>query len=948
MNIHQELTASLGTGFINHLIQSDKVYRPELLTNDHKQGKKVLTTILHELRTCDEFWFSVAFITTSGVATLMNTLIELEKKNVHGKILASQYLNFTQPEALIRIKQFKNIQLKIATKGEFHSKGYLFKKDGIYDLIIGSSNLTQTALCSNKEWNLKISATDNSELIYQAVKEFKKEFEAGCEVTADYLQMYRLLWRNQLDYQKKVNQIRHIAPKLKVVPNQMQEEALSNLAQLRSKGETKALLISATGTGKTYLSAFDVQSFKPKKFLFLVHRRNIAEKAMQTFLDLLGPDIKAGIFSGNKRELESDYLFSTVQTISRKDNLGQFSAEYFDYIVIDETHRANADSYLRVIDHFKPQFMLGMTATPERTDGADVFKLFDHNIAYEIRLHAALAENMLSPFHYYGVTDLTVNNEEVNDKTEFNKLCAAERVDHIIENAEKYGCDDGEVRGLVFCSKIDIASELSAAFNNKGYVTKALSSLTSEADRQEAIRRLESASKSEKLDYIFTVDIFNEGIDIPRVNQIILLRPTESAIIFVQQLGRGLRKTDGKEYLTVIDFIGNYSNNYMLPIALYGDNSYNKDSLRKLMASGSSLLPGESTINFDRIAQERIFDALNKVNMSKLLDLKKDYFDLKNKIGRIPTMVDFLERGARDPWLYVQYKKSFLNFINIVEDDYRNLLDQKSLELLEKFSLEINNGKRVEESLILLELIENGELNIPRFKRYFQERFAYEISDQTIESCLLNLNFSFVRNEEDVIRKDGDSLKIGNVLADALSNEHFRHFLTDSAEYSIQTFTRAFDRETFVGGLIRYGKYSRKDVCRILNWPQDISSTVYGYRTKLGVTPCFVTYNKSDDISESTSYNDHFINQQVFAWESRSRRSIQSGEIQDVINSKRILLFVKKEDGEGTDYYYLGDCSIVDGSIRQDLMPNTNFPVVHFSFLLDQSVRDDLYRYLIG
>lgn len=946
MDIQKALSNSIRTGFIDQLIQSEKSYRPELLTNDYKQGKKVLTTILHELQTCEEFWFSVAFITTGGVISLMNTLIELEKRNIKGKILASQYLNFTQPEALIQIKKFKNIELRIATEGAFHSKGYLFKKEGVYDLIIGSSNLTQKALCSNKEWNLKISATNESGLIHQAVSEFRNEFNAAQEVTSEYLDTYRLLWKSQADYQKKIKQGLQTIEQLEIRPNQMQQEALDNLDYLRSEGKKKALLISATGTGKTYLSAFDVQKFKAKKFLFVVHRRTIAEDAMNTFDRLFGGQKSMGLFSGNQRDLDADYIFATNLTITKQENLDLFGADYFDYILIDETHRANAESYKRIIDYFNPKFMLGMTATPERTDGADVFKLFDYNIAYEIRLHEALAENMLSPFHYFGVTDLTIDGEEVSDKTDFNKLHASERVDRIIDNAKKYGCDDGEVRGLVFCSRNETSIELSEAFNNNGYVTIALMGDSSEDLRRKSIQRLESKDKPDKLDYIFTVDIFNEGVDIPRVNQIIMLRPTKSAIIFVQQLGRGLRKYSGKEYLTVIDFIGNYDNNYLLPIALYGDSTYNKDTLRNLIASGSNLLPGESTIDFDPIAKERIFESLNKVNMSKLVDLKKDYFDLKRKIGHIPMMLDFLNYGSRDPWLYVKYKKSYLNFVIKIEEEYQHSLNSKELSLLEKFSLEINNSKRVEESLILMDLIEQGQASIPALKKRVQELFNYSLNDETIESCLLNLNFKFVREDLGIVKQKGTLLMIGADLLKALSNPVFKKYLLDNTHYSIQLFTNGYDPNKFVNGFIRYKKYGRKDVCRILNWPLDISSTVYGYRTNQNITPCFVTYHKSDEISENTNYNDHFIDQGTFAWESRHQRRLESKEIQGVINSERILLFVKKEDGEGTDFYYIGDCSIVPDSIKQSTVPNKNVPIVHFTFLLDKPLEDGLYRYI--
>ncbi len=947
MDIRQALTNSIHTGFIDQLFDSDKSYRPELLTNDKKQGTKVLSTILRELETCEEFWFSVAFVTTGGIATIINTLIELEKRNIKGKILASQYLNFTQPEALKRLKQFTNIELRIATEGSFHSKGYLFKKNGVYDLIIGSSNLTQTALCSNKEWNLKITAAEESELINQAVKEFHSEYESAQIVTDRYLIEYSLIWKAKTQFEREINEKRKSIGKLEIQPNLMQKEALENIHKLRFEGKTKALLISATGTGKTYLSAFDVQKVKPKKFLFIVHRKIIAVEAMKTFKNLLGHDIKMGIYSGSQKELDADYLFCTVQTITKQIHLDQFESNYFDYIVIDETHRAAADSYQRIMKHFTPKFMLGMTATPERTDGADIFRMFDYNIAYEIRLHRALAEEMLCPFHYYGVTDLTINGEEVDEKTDFNKLFAEERVNRIIDVSEQYGCDDGEVRGLIFCSKNDIAQELSQQFNKRGYQTIALSGESKEQEREEVIRLLESDIKPEKLDYIFSVDIFNEGVDIPSVNQIIMLRPTESAIIFVQQLGRGLRKTQSKDYLTVIDFIGNYNNNYLVPIALYGDKTYNKDTLRKLMTSGSNLIPGSSTINFDQISKEKIFEAINAVNMSKLVDLKNDYIQLKNKLGRIPMMSDFLEHGSRDPWLYVQYKKSYLNFINIIEEDYRLSLNNQELKLLEFFNLEINNAKRAEESIILLELINNAEITVSELKQTILQRFAYELSEYTIASCIINLNFKFIRQDYKIVKREGDVLKIDRDLTQAISNPIFKRFLVDSTLYAIKSFEGFYSRENFVGGLLRYRKYGRKDVCRILNWPIDVSSTVYGYRTNNGITPCFVTYHKSNEISETTNYNDHFINQSTFAWESRSQRRVESPEIQSVINSERILLFVKKEDGEGTDFYFIGDCEVIDGSIKQEVMADGKTPIVHFSFKLDKAIEANLYNYII-
>jgi SOS-response transcriptional repressor LexA len=450
----------------------------------------------------------------------------------------------------------------------------------------------------------------------------------------------------------------------------------------------------------------------------------------------------------------------------------------------------------------------------------------------------------------------------------------------------------------------------------------------------------------QKLDYIFTVDIFNEGVDIPKVNQILMIRPTESAIIFIQQLGRGLRKAEGKGYLTVIDFIGNYKNNYLIPIALYGDTSYNKDTLRRIISQGSRTIPGASTINFDEITKERIFKSIDSANLRQLADLKKDYKLLKYKLGRIPFMIDFIEHGERDPFSFVEYSKSYYNFINKIESDFDFTLNKKSRTFLEYFSKEINNSKRVEESIILKHLIIYGSIEISKLKHLISTSYDYIPTEETIQSCIENLNFSFIQKDSKNVYRTGDLIQCDVDLREILSSTSFKNFLMDSVEYSIKNFTNLYDKNNYNDGLIRYNKYSRKDVCRLINWPKDLSSTVYGYRTNNEITPCFVTYHKSSDIDNDIKYNDHFITSSLFAWESRSNRKLESPEIQKVIASKRILLFVKKEDGEGTDFYYLGDASIVKDSVKQDKMEDSGSPVVHFTFEIDQPVIETLYSYL--
>lgn len=944
--------SSLQTGFIDKNNISDVAFQPELLVNQKNPPKKVLSTILHELENCNYFYISVAFVTTSGVATIINKLKELENRGIKGEILVSQYLNFTQPEALKRLLQFKNIDLRIATIGNAHAKGYIFKNKEHYNVIVGSSNLTAQALSTNKEWNIKVSALDDSGIVEKVINEFQSDFKKATPVTKDFLLHYKEIYQNQflLNKENSINSV--IDSQTIITPNSMQIEALENLKKLREDKKNKALIISATGTGKTYLSAFDAKAFNSKKLLFVVHRLTIAKDSLKTFQKVFGKNKTMGLYSGEKRDLDCDFVFSTIQTISKSIHLENFSKDHFDYIIIDETHRSGADSYLRLLDYFEPKFLLGMTATPERTDGNDIFQLFDHNIAYEIRLNRAMEEEMLSTFHYYGVTDLLIDNKEIDNKSDFNLLISSERVNRIIEQASFYGSDNGITRGLIFCSRKKEAIELSALFNLKGFKTVALTGDSTEDERAKSIEKLETDNLSEKLDYIFTVDIFNEGIDIPKINQIIMLRPTESAIIFIQQLGRGLRKVDGKSYVTVIDFIGNYENNYLIPVALYGDTSYNKDTLRKLITEGSRMIPGASTINFDEITKEKIFQSIDSANMQLFADLKKDYNLLKYKLGRIPMMMDFIEHGSRDPYLYVNYSNSYYNFVIKVEKDYKSNLSVHEIKLLELFSKEINNGKRIEESIILKSLISGKSIDFEKIKTLIISIYGYDISIETFKSCINNLNFKFVRKEQDILEEHGNKLEFSKSFKRILENKTFKDFLNDNIEYSIYSFNKLYKKETFFDGFMLYQKYSRKDVCRILNWDLNEEATVYGYKINKDTCPIFVNYHKEENIASSTKFPEKFLNSSQFLWYSKPQRRLSNSTLAAIKNHNnklRLPLFMKKHNGEGTDFYYMGNVKPIDDSFAETTIKNDsdkNVPVVKVILELKNPVESTIYSYI--
>ena len=956
----EELAICLEAGFIDYNIDKDERFLPKILTNNSEKKVKVLETLLYQMKNCDEFFFSVAFVTNSGVACMIDILNELKERNIKGKILASQYQNFTEPRALRRLLQFPNLELKIITADyNFHAKGYLFHKvadeekqtEDSYNLIIGSSNLTQTALTVNREWNVQLSSLENGALVKQMQEELEKAWDDATVVDDDWIDSYEAIYKEARS--SRIGQRNRIIDLYKINPNKMQAEALKSLKELREEGKDKALLISATGTGKTFLSAFDVKIARPKRFLFIVHRNLIARTAKESYEKIIDKDIKTGIFSGSRKEIDQDYLFSTIQTLCKDENLHMFAPDHFDYIVVDEVHRAGAKTYQKVLDYFKPKFLLGMTATPERTDDGDIFKMFDYNIAYEIRLNQALSENMLVPFHYHGISELMVDGKVIDELSDFRLLVSEERVKHILKYADFYGCDEGRVKGLVFCSKIDEAKALAEKFCEYGKKAIALTGASSEEERSKAIERLESDELpvNEQLDYIFTVDIFNEGIDIPCINQIILLRPTESAIIFVQQLGRGLRKSQGKRYLEVIDFIGNYGNNYLLPIALFGNRSYNKEKVRREMHNNH--IPGASTVYFDDVSQKRIFEALNNGKIAQFREYKKSYELVKMQLGRVPMMMDFVRLGDKDPYLFVLKDGSYFHFKQHVDlaESTMNDLHQRLLKFI---GLEVANGKRLEEVFILKELLHKSSISFLDVISDMLQKYDLEVNVKSIIGAINVLKMGFFKIADvnkygniELVSENQGNISLTKEFSALLENEEFLVYFKDALDYAEYSFMETYDKKTYFGGLKLYENYSRKDVCRILNWEKDESATVYGYRVKYNTCPMFVTYNKQDDISVSTKYEDRFISRSMFSWMTRNKVTLESAEVEAIQRDDvRKLLFVKKSDGEGTDFYYMGDVdthkciqTTIDGKDGKKLS------IVNVLYDMQQVVNDKIYSY---
>lgn len=961
-----DFSKSLESSFIGSCFEPDERYAPHIVSNDSDKKDDVLSVIKREINDCVSFDFSVAFITDSGIQVLAQVFSELKKRGIPGRILTSTYQMFNTPDALRKLLEYPNIESRIFN-GDLHSKGYFFDRREISTIIIGSSNLTQAALTCNKEWNVLFKSFPGGKILEESKKEFKKLWASpeATKLTSSWIDSYEEAFlelksfrSSSLDAQRKAQkEISGISENKRAIskqnkdsdpflgcsikPNKMQSQALEALEVLHSRNASRALLISATGTGKTYLSALDVFLTKPKKVLFVAHRTRILRDSMNSFKNVLEDRYSYGMYGGSNKEKSSSCVFAMVGTL--QSHLMDFKPDEFDCIIVDEAHRVGAAGYQKIIEYFTPKFLLGMTATPNRTDGYDVYQLFNHVIAYRITLQDALDNDMLTPFHYFGIADLEIDENNVEDVSLFRQLTSKERVRHITEKIEEYSVRKESRKGLIFCSRNDEAKTLSAEFNKLGYKTRAISGETSNAERNQAILDLEKGN----LQYIFSVDIFNEGIDIPSLNQIIMLRKTESAIIFVQQLGRGLRKADDKEYTLVLDFIGNYQQNFLIPVALSGDRTYNKDNLRKVVKEGSSSIPGSSTVTFDEIAERRIFRAIEVSSFSNAQLIRREYEDLKRQLGRIPTLLDFDEQGAIDPLLIISKYKSYTDFLQRYDADCRSKCNEVQLSFLRFVSKRFAPGKRELE----LKIINDLAIHNLAFSD-FSNRF--ERTKDELDSAVNALSGHYFRNSPQIM---GDDKLLSAEFRESLDDVYFCQYLKDIIAFGLARNKRQYSKRYKDTDFVLYEKYTSSEVCYLCKWAKEPNyQNVGGYffDEKTNTFPVFINYEKDPSISVTTQYEDRFISDRKIVAISKSKRNLNSPEIRMLkdadSNGMRCFLFLRKnkEDRDANkEYYFLGEMHPT-GMFKQILMVDNKTSAVEIEYELENPVRADLYDYFLS
>lgn len=993
MEKRDEIRLGFETAYIDGSVASSLEYRPQFVSNNYKEGKKVLSSIEDELLRCDQFQISVAFITMSGITPLLQTLKELEKKNIPGKILTTNYLNFSEPRALEKLNELTNITLKMydveAAEEGFHTKGYIFQKDENYRIIIGSSNITSAALTSNREWNTKLISTDQGEMAKEIIAEFKELWNSRYSLSFDiffdnYKEQYKIIkHQRNIAKQEEITSLE----KYKLQPNSMQVGFITNLKKIIAAGEERALLVSATGTGKTYASAFAMRELGFKRVLFLVHRGQLARQTKKSYEKVFEKSVSMGIVGAGYYEYDADYVFATVQTLNRDEHLLQYARDTFDCIILDEAHHVPADTYQKIMKHFTPKLWLGMTATPDKRDdnieGRNVYELFNYQLAYEIRLQQAMEEKLLCPFHYFGITDLAIIGDNEEASRDFSMLTSDERVKHIITQADYYGYSGDKVKGLIFCSSIKETEELSAKFNQiinpstgQNFRTIALNGSASEQERQNAFERLamneEAATTNNKpLDYIFSVEILNEGVDIVEVNQVIMLRPTQSPIVFIQQLGRGLRKANGKEYVVILDFIGNYNNNFMIPIALSGDRTYNKDNIRRYIMEGGRMIPGASTVHFDEISRKRIFASVDNANFSDIKLIRENYTNLKNKLGRIPVLRDFDDYGEMDVIRIFDNNNlgSYYKFLVKYEKEYEVRFSQDEEKVIEFISKKMASGKRIQELRMMKRMLAyaHGFSKLGLFVGLSEDMKEYgKVVSQDQRDNIVNVmtnEFPAGTGKKTYskcvfIEKEGSDYKPTKSFVEMLSNDAFYEVIQELVEFGISRYERDYKNTYDQTDLVLYQKYTYEDVCRLLNWEQnEVPLNIGGYKfdKKTKTFPVFINYDKAENISDTTKYEDHFVEgfrDRLIAI-SKSGRSIQSEDVQNFLKAKergiQVELFVRKnkDDKISKEFYYLGHMT-ASGNVKEFTMVNTEKTAVEIEWILDVPVREDIYEYIVN
>lgn len=860
--------------------------------------------LLKEISTADEILFLVSFIRWSGLRLIIDRLQEFTKRNKL-KVITTSYMGASDYRAILELAKLPNTEVKVSydsKRTRLHAKAYYFKRyTGFSTAYIGSSNLSNPALTSGLEWNMKVSEYTSKDVIDSFVKNFDTYwYDDEFVYFSPEDEEHRKTLKKSLSAPASDDKPHYTFFNLR--PYAHQREILEDLKTEREEhGSYENLVVAATGTGKTMVAAFDYKEQVKggdKRLLFLAHRKEILEQSLTTFRHVLKNQNFGEMWAGGLRPADYTHLFATVQTLNSAEKYERFPKDYFDYIVIDESHHAAASTYLRIIKYFTPKILLGLTATPERMDGANILEYFNQRIASEIRLTDAINRKLLVPFHYFGVTD----PEDLRHLTwsrggyEISELenvytKSKQRLEVIVRAMKKYLNDIKTFKALGFCVSIKHAEFMASSFNKAGISSIALHANTDSEERRQAKTRL----KNGKINCIFTVDLFNEGVDIPEIDTVLFLRPTESLTIFIQQLGRGLRLSEDKEVLTVLDFIGQAHRNYDFSRKLRLLMGKSKDNIETEIVDEFPSMPAGCSIKIEKIAQEYILNNIqssvfNRVKLRQMIESFSHNFTQKLTLENFLNCYD-IEQNK----FYARHSFYKLLSETGLKDDYR-VADEKELRhALRRFS-RVDSKRLLDFSKKLLkEEIKANEMS--PIEQLMLGMFHYTVwDDRPQKSYKESLERLILRNKDialellEIIELNKKNIRLKEI---AYEEEHIP--LDIYASYTMEQVLVALGKTT------EKSKYPmREGVLYIEEHHTDLF---------------FITINKNEeDYLPSTMYNDYAINRELFHWESQSSTSIDSPTgiryTQNRSSKHKVLLFVrenKKEHKVTAPYRFLGN-----------------------------------------
>ena len=879
--------------------------------------EKFIDKLKKSIDTCLSFAFSVSFIKKPGLKLLAPNIEAALARGATGRLITSTYQNFTDIESLLFFNELQtkypesfscHLDRECFSDGwgntvGFHSKGYLFQYADHNELLVGSSNITVYALLKNIEWDVSIIDGRDSETYAAAEEEFNVLWNKTYPLTKEIINEYRTrlfysIERWDMDYDIANSEIK---------PNYMQRKALKELNRIRVTGAEKALVVAAAGSGKTYLAAFDALNFNPERLLYIAHEGSILMKSYETFSKVFGSDRSYGLYTGDYKEEDADFVFST--NISMAGSLELFDKHAFDYIIIDECHHAAAQTYQDILNYFKPEFLLGITATPERMDEQDVFSLFDQNVPYELRLRDAIINRLVVPFKYYGIRDELI--EYGINATKGHKFVEQfsdeKHCNFIRDMIEKYRESGKKLKALAFCRDIAHARRMADAMADY-YDTRFLTGNNSVGERVRAYKDLQD--DNEDLEILFTVDILNEGVDIPGVNMVLFLRPTDSQTIFIQQLGRGLRNYEGKEYVTVLDFIGNdYKRSVQIAFAL-GSLSENfvvekqliaaliKDDFREIGLSDYGV-----EIHIDELSKKEVLSYIDEVNFNTKRYLAQDYNNFKKYISseRYPNHVDFLNNDyAPDLIKFMQSKIngkknfSYYGFLKAIDEENLPAFDERQEKFVNYMS-DMLPLVRPHEYLIVQKMIDGaGKANARNLSNYLINNIPNYNKEATEHAITYMVRSGFFKLLNDEI-----------VFENVKLSAELEEYLRDLTEYGLGRYEINFGNAIPDDMFHLWGKYKKEQVQQLLlKNPGDI---MLGTKIYDDIVYIYVTINKGDSIKAALKYVDGYIDNDTFRWETVA--NIKDSELNSLKHSSKAHVFVRKtnsEDGIQLPFTYIG------------------------------------------